>query len=95
MSDYIKREDAENIMLGSCDESALWKLRYLPSADVVEVRHGYWKGGNNSLAPKCSVCGNWGQRCWNYCPNCGARMRMTKEQYESHVGDIYEDGESE
>ena len=37
MSDYIKREDAENIMLGSCDESALWKLRRLPPADVVEV----------------------------------------------------------
>lgn len=37
MSDYIKREDVENIMLGSCDESALWKLRQLPSADVVEV----------------------------------------------------------
>lgn len=35
--EYIKKEDAENIMLGSCDESALWKLRYLPSADVVEV----------------------------------------------------------
>ena len=35
--EYIKREDAENIMLGSCDESALWKLRYLPSADVIEV----------------------------------------------------------
>lgn len=37
MNEYIKREDAENIMLGSCDESALWKLRRLPSADVVEV----------------------------------------------------------
>lgn len=37
MNEYIKREDAENIMLGSCDESALWKLRYLPSADVIEV----------------------------------------------------------
>ena len=37
MSDYIKREDAENAILGRCDESALWAIRRLPSADVVEV----------------------------------------------------------
>ena len=37
VNEYIKKEDAENIMLGSWGESALWKLRHLPSADVVEV----------------------------------------------------------
>lgn len=41
MSEYIKKEDAENIMLGSCDESALWKVRHLPSADVIEVGKPY------------------------------------------------------
>ena len=37
MNEYIKKKDAENIMLGSCDESALWKVRHLPTADAVEV----------------------------------------------------------
>lgn len=37
MSEYIKREDVENIMLSSWGESALWKIRYLPPADVVEI----------------------------------------------------------
>lgn len=22
----------------------------------------------------CSVCGQWGEKYWNYCPHCGARM---------------------
>ena len=37
MSEYIKKEDVENIMLCSWGESALWKIRYLPAADVVKV----------------------------------------------------------
>ena len=37
MNEYIKKEDVENIMLSSWGESALWKIRYLPAADVVEV----------------------------------------------------------
>ena len=50
-----------------------------PTADVVPVRHGYWKGkpiaGHSTV--RCSVCGdaffeNNGR--WNYCPSCGAIM---------------------
>lgn len=80
MNDYIKRDDAENIMLGSCDESALWKLRYLPSADVVEVRHGHWKQDGHHV--RCSECGTYfcitdregDSFPINYCPCCGAKM---------------------
>lgn len=45
-----------------------------PTADVVEVQHGYWK---NNLY--CSVCGylyDTGEyhNSYNYCPDCGAKM---------------------
>ena len=76
------------------------------SADVEPVRHGHWiresVGSDNSSEgyfkismAECSECGTCVMGKPNYCPNCGARMRMTKDQYESHVGDIYEDGEEE
>ena len=77
---------------------------HTPSADVVEVRHGHWEQEQPQYRLyKCSVCNKvcfverWGDKTvlYDYCPNCGAYMRMTKEQYESHVGDIYEDGEEE
>ena len=83
MSEYIKREDAENAIISRCDESALWKLRYLPAADVVEVKHGRWEdieqhSWSVNLACRCQICGwlvNYTQsKAFAYCPNCGARM---------------------
>lgn len=69
MSDYIKRGDAENIMLGSCDESALWKLRYLLPADVVEVirckdcknyEHIVTAVDNKgNVTKECDFCNHW------------------------------------
>lgn len=78
------------------------RVRDIPPADVEPVRHGHWEQEQPQYRLyKCSVCNKvcfvekWGDKTvlYNYCPNCGARMRMTKDQYESHFGDIYEDGE--
>ena len=54
----------------------------LPTADVVEVRHGRWetvigtrnspKWGNNRVA--CSECRRSGYTRYAYCPHCGAKM---------------------
>ena len=52
----------------------------IPTADVVEVRHGKWI--ENSCYNICSVCEKY-VRAWNddgdlqefaYCPHCGAKM---------------------
>lgn len=57
-------------------------LRFIPAADVVEVKHGKWQHFNhNSKARTCSVC-NISQTVnvynnkvmFNYCPYCGAKM---------------------
>ena len=54
-------------------------IRAIPTADVVEVRHGEWVvcGAFDDFL-KCSLCHNdypWMQVAnYNYCPNCGAKM---------------------
>ena len=58
-------------------------LDKIPTADVVEVKHGEWI--EDSLvdgAVSCSLCAytdyrfNYDKDEWgsNYCPNCGAKM---------------------
>ena len=54
-------------------------ITFIPSADIVEVRHGEWKVYFDGKELMCSSCkatfwdedGNGGT---NYCPHCGAKM---------------------
>ena len=54
------------------------KIRHLPSADAV---HGEWINewkdidGGRMYGACCSVCHAIGHSGYNYCPNCGARMK--------------------
>ena len=52
---------------------------------VDPVKHGHWievqriHETDHTAICECSLCGDtvWvydGQRAWNYCPNCGAKM---------------------
>ena len=61
------------------------QLKALPTADVVEVKHGYWqdKFNRNRMVSQsfCSVCGKHSgiggiesNRHKPFCPNCGAKM---------------------
>ncbi|MBR4955814.1 MAG: hypothetical protein IKY46_07875 [Clostridia bacterium] len=52
---------------------------YVPTADVVEVRHGRWihkpvEDDDTLILPHCSECNSVSARERNYCPNCGAKM---------------------
>ena len=89
MAEYIEREAAINALwklrssyrhakemcvVGSC---VLELKECVPTADVVEVRHGEWLKGNMPTygGYKCSVCReNTVHYKANYCPNCGAKM---------------------
>lgn len=99
MSDYIKREDALNAfsrvymipgrgtareIYAKQIENTYKQIESVPSADVVEQKHGKWKDSNYNLvwnadgvykaAYQCSNCGACFPIAGYYCPNCGARM---------------------
>lgn len=52
------------------------------SADVVEVKHGKWRGKKssfNNIYYLCSLCGGDSPFKANFCPNCGADMGERRE----------------
>lgn len=58
-------------------------LDNIPTADVVEVRHGKWEAKEHTSIStnrhyytfRCSECKKWnGTHRQNYCPSCGAKM---------------------
>lgn len=77
MSDYIEREKAlkavEDIVCDADDaERTCDRIIDIPAADVAPVRHGRWD--SDMSGAWCSVCGEYSEGEWNYCPNCGAKM---------------------
>lgn len=48
------------------------------NADVVEVRHGYWKDNNNGTFT-CSECGGKASKM-NWCGCCGAKMDKERKE---------------
>lgn len=92
---YIKREDVlihKRKMSGAdfggefWDEAVLCEdIRKIPSADVAEVKHGYWiphatmEKHPYARNHDCSRCGYSPIEVLNYCPNCGAKMDGKRE----------------
>lgn len=80
MPEYIEREATckdclhYDICLFHVDEESRKEkcVHFKNKADVVEVRHGYWKGDTNGTFT-CSVCGGRASKM-NYCGRCGAKM---------------------
>lgn len=89
MTDYIRRNDALEIIKRTCgDYATAWsEIRKLPTADVAPVVHGRWIGSSGIFQGKCSVCGymtydktaDWARNYWPHCPNCGAKMDKQNE----------------
>jgi DNA-directed RNA polymerase subunit RPC12/RpoP len=99
MAEYIKRTDVMKICEGyseHCFSSSdakgqdiadriLDDVVEIPTADVEEVKHGYWIEQEDMFCAvyyTCSNCRNdWTtidgtpqENFMNYCPNCGAKM---------------------
>ena len=52
--------------------SVIGAIEQAPTIDAVPVRHGRWNCDMSGAW--CSVCGEYSEGEWNYCPNCGAKM---------------------
>lgn len=89
MSDYIKREDALDIVADNNVTGEITLNRYdkiidgiydIPSANVAPVRHGRWiDDGNKTVCSLChgSVSFSLIDGKWTYglhCQTCGAKM---------------------
>lgn len=73
----------------ACDvEDMIYELENAPTVDP--VKHGHWievqriHETDHTAICECSLCGDtvWvydGQRAWNYCSNCGAKMDEVEE----------------
>ena len=92
MPRYINEDEfCEYIRKNTTPSGAEWfisKIKDMPDADVVEVKHGEWvKSGQSFLHPEkfvsycCSECGyeDTEKNKYNFCPNCGADMRERKK----------------
>ena len=63
------------------------ELHKVPTADVVERKHGKWElkhwaeERDNRLIDnyECSICHNWVGDATDFCPNCGAWMESEGE----------------
>ena len=94
MDKYIKREAVIEAIMSEPPDAHYpqWyvdKIKSIPAADVVEIRHGRWDGEGDGYADGeividvwyCSECGyciddgtDDPNILPNYCPNCGAYM---------------------
>ena len=86
--DYIKKKDAMTAVSCYMKQTGIAERPYtyasdeiskLPSADVIERKHGHWEwGGRNDYigahGASCSVCGQINEENGEYCSWCGARM---------------------
>ncbi len=70
-ADILDFNDAVDYVTDLIDE--------MPSADVVEVKHGEWvyQSGNYFTCTNCG--GNMVRNVFPFCPWCGAAMRERKE----------------
>ena len=90
MTEYIKREAAIEAIMSEPPDAHYpqWyvdKIKSIPAADVVEVRHGRWeKHGSKWQCTGCkvlmSIDGTPQENLLYYCPNCGAKMDKEEEQ---------------
>lgn len=102
MSDYISREAAQDSVQKHFDDGGfdgytdgqlmMTRIRDIPAADVVEVRHERWDLAKDPFGAgyvKCSRCGY--KHCPEYypdgsaimhlfCPSCGAKMDGGQEE---------------
>ena len=76
---FVKYPNTFAFGLGAAAE----EIRKMPTADVVEVRHGEYHNTRFTdgvfYQEQCSICGEWTyEYSKNYCSNCGAKMDLER-----------------
>lgn len=83
---YIDKEKAQIFLRTDCLKRypasfasgllvAADQLNKIPTADVVEVKHGEWvEDGEYQVCSECGEEHHWGEYRATYCEDCGAKM---------------------
>lgn len=82
MEEYISRKETLENLKKFAPEHITPLIEQLvmkqPAADVVEVKHGYWKKFEIPHMMRCSECGvsdlDIHRKKFAFCPYCGAKM---------------------
>lgn len=86
-TDLISRADAIEAVGYEIDDgynAIVDRINALPSADAVQgewqkvEEQPYFRKHYDTVC--CSVCRKKGNRKWNFCPNCGARMKGGEDE---------------
>ena len=75
MSELIERQAAIDAL--DCINGVEEVLRSLPTMQP-ERAEGEWSDGYRWQ--RCSLCKQTGKKSWNYCPNCGAKMKGERQK---------------
>lgn len=63
---------------------ALRCMEQTPTIEALPVKHGRWvhsiEVDADWVGYKCSECCEFGAPSWNYCPNCGAKMKEDDDE---------------
>lgn len=96
-NEYISRESVladieqtiENSGCVNHESEIIDCVRYGSAADVLPVVHGEWEykptfnfEGQGFPRYFCSACENYETRTSRFCPKCGAKMDLTKENHD-------------
>ena len=92
INENCKFKDPTNEYTIGCNEVCDWvikTIKNIPTADVQEIRHGYWIEKNlddfRKVECSCSMCGWSGVENYDsyvdihdfeFCPYCGAKMDL-------------------
>ena len=92
MSRYIDADDVANAIYHHFPSvrtmaDARSVIEEAPTIDAVSVVHGEWIFRREFVEDtpftgyRCSNCNYWqGMGAWNFCPNCGARMKGADDE---------------
>ena len=81
MTEYIRKQDAVNVVANTAKIVASFNYQYaidallvLTPADVAPVVHARWEKKKDSDLFYCSECELPSMHKWPYCERCGAKM---------------------
>lgn len=71
---WVTVRDCETVgrVIVKNEQGHFCRMFYMCDGDEEPVRHGRWDADMGGVW--CSVCGEYSEGEWGYCPNCGARM---------------------